>query len=141
VRRDEGSILPLVIFYGVLALVLVLGVTAATSLYLERKRLFTVADGASLVGAEAFDLDQVTATDGVFDPHLRSADVAAAVDGYLAGGGVTRFDRLSVERALSPDGRSATVELAAHWSPPVLTLLVPGGIRIDVVSTARSVFR
>ena len=36
---------------------------------------------------------------------------------------------------------SATVQLSAHWSPPVVSLLVPDGIRIDVTSTARSVFR
>ena len=140
-RRDEGSILPLTIFYGVLALVLVLLVSAATSLYLERKRLFTVADGASLVGAEAFDLTEVTETGGVFDPHLSTTDVASAVDDYLAGDGVTAFDRLAVERAESTDGRSATVELSANWSPPVVSLLVPNGIRIEVTSTARSVFR
>ncbi|CAN5271967.1 hypothetical protein BH11ACT2_BH11ACT2_09830 [soil metagenome] len=139
--RDEGSILPLTIFYGVLALVLVLLVTAATSLYLERKRLFTVADGASLVGAEAFELDRVTQTDGRFDAHLKSSDVATAVRGYLTGGGVTRFDRLTVDRAESSDGRSATVALSARWTPPVVSLLVPGGIRIAVTSTARSVFR
>lgn len=139
--RDDGSILPLTIFYGVFALVLVLLVTAATSLYLERKRLFTVADGASLVGAEAFDLDQVTDTDGAFDPHLRSPDVASAVHDYLTGDGVESFDHLTVDRAVSADGRSATVQLSARWSPPVVSLLVPDGIRIDVTSTARSIFR
>jgi uncharacterized membrane protein len=139
--RDGGSILPLTIFYGVFALVLVLLVTAATSLYLERKRLFTVADGASLVGAEAFDLDQVTDADGVFNPHVKSADVASAVHDYLTGDGVETFDHLAVDRAESVDGRSATVELSARWSPPVVSLLVPDGIRIDVTSTARSIFR
>jgi hypothetical protein len=42
---------------------------------------------------------------------------------------------------VSVDGRSATVELSARWSPPVVSLLVPDGIRIDVTSTARSIFR
>ena len=46
---DEGSTLPLVIFFGFLGLLVVLLVTAATSLYLEKKRLFTLADGAALV--------------------------------------------------------------------------------------------
>lgn len=139
-RSEEGSILPLTIFFGALALAVVLMVTATTSLYLERRRLFTVADGASRVGAEAFDLDQVTESDGSVDPHLRTADVAAAVNGYLVGGGVARFDGLVVVRAESADGRSATVGLSANWSPPVVSLLVPNGIRIEVVSTARSVF-
>lgn len=51
---DDGSTMPLVIFFGFLSLVLVLLVVAASSLYLERKRLFAVADGAALSGAEAF---------------------------------------------------------------------------------------
>ena len=37
------------------------------------------------------------------------------------------------------DGRSATVELSCYWAPPVLTLFVPKGFRIDVTSIARSV--
>ena len=44
--RDEGSILPLILVYGMLGLALTLVVASATSLYLERKRLFTLADGA-----------------------------------------------------------------------------------------------
>ncbi|MDQ1606126.1 MAG: hypothetical protein QOJ18_493, partial [Microbacteriaceae bacterium] len=40
----------------------------------------------------------------------------------------------------SIDGRSATVELSAYWRPPILSLLVPDGIRIDVTGVARSVF-
>ncbi len=56
---DEGSILPLIAGYGALALVVVLLVTAANSLYIERKRLFSLADGAALVGAESFELSAV----------------------------------------------------------------------------------
>ncbi|MCC6269748.1 MAG: hypothetical protein IT190_00550, partial [Microbacteriaceae bacterium] len=59
---DRGSMLPLTIFYGFLSTVLILLVVAATSLYLERKRLFTLADGAALVAAEAFELDDVIMT-------------------------------------------------------------------------------
>ena len=50
IRVEDGSTLLLTIFYAALALVLILLVVAATSLYLERKRLYTLADGASLVG-------------------------------------------------------------------------------------------
>lgn len=139
--RDDGSTLPLVIFYGFLSLVLVLLVVAATSLYLERKRLFTAADGAALVGAEAFDLSDVTlAPEGVLRPTLESDDVADAVADYLEGNPVGDFEQLAVERAVTEDGRSATVQLSAYWRPPLVTLLVPEGIRIDVEAVARSVF-
>lgn len=137
---DDGSTLVLTIFYGFLSLVLVLLVVAATSLYLERKRLFTLADGAALVGAEAFDLAEVVATPAGHRPVLESADVAAAVHGYLAGNPIADFESLAVERADTVDGRSATVTLSATWRPPVLSLLVPEGLRIEVTAVARSVF-
>jgi uncharacterized membrane protein len=138
-RDDDGSMLPLTIFFGFLSLVLILLVVAATSLYLERKRLFTLADGAALVGAEAFELADVTAGPDGVRANLKSADVAAAVEDYVAGHPAD-FDALAVEHAGSDDGRSATVTLAATWHPPVLSPLVPAGVRIEVTAVARSVF-
>ena len=140
VRDDEGSTLLLTIFYAALCLVLILIVVAATSLYLERKRLFTLADGASLVGAEAFSLDAATETPTGVRPNLTSAEVASAVKAYLADNASDSFTALHVDRAVSVDGKSATVELSCFWAPPLLTLFVPKGIRIDVTSIARSVF-
>ena len=139
-RDDEGSMLPLTIFYGILSIVLVLVVVAATSLYLERKRLFTLADGAALVGAEAFALDDVLPTASGYRPTLESPDVAAAVSAYLSSTPTAEFTALRLERAETVDGRSATVELSAYWRPPVLTLLLPEGFRIEVTAVARSVF-
>lgn len=140
-RGDDGSTLPLIIFYGFLSLVLVLLVVAATSLYLERKRLFTAADGAALVGAEAFDLDDVAlSSGGTLRPELKSVDVAAAVSDYLDDNPVGEFEELRVEQATSEDGLSATVELSAYWRPPIVSLLVPEGFRIEVEAVARSVF-
>ena len=82
-KSDEGSTLLLTIFYGFLSLVLVLLVVSASSLYLERKRLFTLADGAALVGAEAFELSDVQITPEGPRLVLDSADVAAAVRSYV----------------------------------------------------------
>jgi hypothetical protein len=138
--RDDGSTLPLVFFFAALCLALVFVVVAATSLYLERKRLFTLADGASLVGAESFTLQQVTPTAAGVHPTLSSAEVAAAVSSYLADNPADAFTNLAVDRAVSTDGRSATVELSCDWAPPVVTLFVPHGLRIRVTSIARSVF-
>lgn len=132
--------LPLTIFYGVLCLVLVLLVVAASSLYLERKRLFTLADGAALVAAEAFELDDVRLTPDGPLATLDSADVAVAASGYLATAPTAGLESLILERAESVDGRSATVGLSAYWRPPLVTALVPEGIRIEVTAVARSVF-
>ena len=138
-RDDEGSTLLLTIFYGFLSLVLVLLVVAASSLYLERKRLFTLADGAALVGAESFELSDVTVTPSGPRVQLQSADVAAAVSAYVAST-PSDFESLRIDRALTVDGRSATVQLSAYWRPPIVSLLVPEGIPIEVTAVARSVF-
>lgn len=138
-NEDEGSTLLLTIFYGFLSLVLVLLVVAASSLYLERKSLFTLADGAALVGAEAFELTAVSLTPNGPRPVLQSTDVAAAVNSYIATT-PQDFQSLRIDRAETVDGRSATVTLSARWTPPFVSLLVPDGIPIEVTAVARSVF-
>ena len=138
-RDDEGSTLPLMIFYGGLSLVLILLVVAATSLYLERKRLFTLADGAALAGAESFGLERVDVTAAGPKPKLESSEVETAVREYLSDARPRGFEQLHVDRASSVDGASATVELSAYWRPPVITVFVPQGIRLEVTAVARSV--
>lgn len=138
-RDEEGSTLILTIFYAMLCLVLVLLVTAATSLYVERKRLFSLADGAALVGAEAFELSDISSSGGGASVALDGARVRAAVTDYI--GAVPHdFEALAVDRAESPEGSGAVVVLSATWRPPVVSLLVPEGLRIDVEASARSVF-
>ena len=139
-RSDDGSILPLTACFGALALVLVLLVTAATSLYLERKRLFTLADAAALTAAESFALADLELTpDGprpvLTPPAVREA--AADFVGRMPAGGL---DQLRILEATTTDGRSATVTLASRWRPPVLTLFLPEGVHVEVTSVARSVF-
>ena len=138
---DRGSTLPLIAGYAGLALVVVLLVTAATALYLERTRLFTLADGAALVGAESFQLSDVTLRDGaVLRPRLQDARVRADVVEYLAAAPTDAFDGLALESASTPDELSARVTLSSYWRPPALTLFVPEGLRLEVTATARSVF-
>ena len=137
---ETGSTIILTIFYSFLALVLIFVVVAATSLYLDRKRLFTLADGAALVGAEAFELSDVTVGPDGPEVILETPDVAAAVTSYLSRVPDPGFEALALESAHTVDGRSATVTLSAYWRPPMVTLLVPDGIRIEVTALARSIF-
>ncbi len=139
VEHDEGSTLILTSFYAFLCLVLVLLVTAATSLYLERKRLFTLADGAALVAAEAFTLGEVAVTAAGPRPTLTDSSVAEAAGEYLATA-PTELDGVRLEAGGTEDGLSATVTVSSAWSPPVLTVFVPDGLRLEVTTTARSVF-
>jgi hypothetical protein len=139
-RGDDGSILPLTIFYAILGLVLVLLVVAATSLYLERKRLYTLADGAALAGAEAFPLDAVTLDGSTPRALLTSAEVDTAAREYLDGNADNELREIRLEQADTRDGTSATVRLSAVWHPPVVSLLVPDGITLEATALARSVF-
>ncbi len=139
---DEGSTLPLIAGFGALGLAIVLVAAAASSLYLERKQLFTLADGAALVGAEAFDLADVTldATTGEPGVLLEPADVHRNVAAFLAGNPNGGFEGLVLEEATSRDGESATVTLSSVWRPPIVTVFFPEGIRIETTATARAIF-
>lgn len=126
--------MPLVAGFAALCLALILIVVSATSLYLERKRLFSVADAAALAGAEAFDLDGATG-----GPRLTQGAVQTAVEQYLAVA-PTGFEGLRLEQAGALDETTATVTLSALWRPPVVSVFVPGGIRVEVSTTGRTVF-
>lgn len=140
---ETGSTLVLTIGFAAFALVVTLVVAAATSLYIERKRLLSLADSAALVGAEAFDLADVRVSEGAkavtvtLDPETVAATVADHIDRV----GPTQFDGLRIEEATTPDGRSAEVSLSSAWKPPVLTLFLPEGLRIEATSSARAVLR
>jgi uncharacterized membrane protein len=138
-RGETGSTLLLTIFYCVLGLAIVLVVASATTLYLERKRLLTLADGAALAGAEAWQLDSVRVDADRLAFELDDADVQAAVSAYL-GDAASDLDDVELVRAASDDGRSATVTLRSVWRAPIDTELVPVAVPIEVTVTARSVF-
>lgn len=139
-RDDEGSVLLLTIFSAVLALAVILGVMAASSLYIERKRLFTVADGAATAAAEAFSLDAVSFLDGRPRIYLTNEQVDAEARQYLAVATTTGSVPIHLVSAQSEDGRSATVTLAGQWYPPVVSMFFPHGIELTVNATARTVF-
>ncbi|MCL2516418.1 MAG: hypothetical protein FWD85_02740 [Microbacteriaceae bacterium] len=138
-RAEDGSILPLVFGFFAIALALVLVVTAATSLYLERSRLYTLADGAALAGADSVVLDAAAGA-GEGAGLLGDAAVAAAAADYLDAATAGRRTPVGIALADSPDGRSARVRLAEDWRPPLLSVFVPSGVHLEVEGRARPVF-
>jgi hypothetical protein len=138
-REEEGSTLLLAIFYCFLGLSIVMVVASATTLYLERKRLFTVADGAALAAAEAWALDAVRIDGDHLAITLDDSEVHRAAARYLEDA-ASDLDDVELVRAASDDGRSATVTLRAVWQAPVHTELLPLAVPIEVTVTARSVF-
>lgn len=139
VDGERGSTMLLMVFFCALGLALVLVVASATSLYLDRKRLFTLADGAALAGAEIWNLDAVQVDGDALSIELDDAGVHRAADEYL-GDAVHHLDEVELVEATSADGRTATVTLRAVWHAPISTDLVPVEVPIEVTATARSVF-
>lgn len=128
----------LTIGFAALAIALIIAVAVATSLLIERRRLFTVADGAALAAAEAFALEQVAFDGATATPELTARAVdRAAIDWAERAAGELR--EVQVEGA-SADARSATVTVSSAWRPPLVSLLLPEGIRLDVTASARSIF-
>ncbi|MGI9823925.1 pilus assembly protein TadG-related protein [Agromyces sp. Marseille-Q5079] len=138
-RDERGSTLLITILLSALAILIVLVVVSASSLYLERKRLFTLADSAALAGAEAWSLDSVALDGDALDLDLQSEAVRAAVAEYLGDAG-SSAETVALVEATSRDGRSATVTLRSVWHAPISTDLVPVTVPVEVTSTARSVF-
>ena len=138
-REDEGSSLILIIFAGLIGLAVIVGTIAATSLYIERKRLFTVADGAALAAAEAFNLDDVQVVNGHARITLTDSAVRSETEHYLQMIPTSESDGVNVLSAVTKDGRSATVSLSKTWHPPVVSIFMPDGLNLEVSSTARTV--
>lgn len=138
-REEEGSSLILIIFAGLISLAVVLGTVAATSLYIERKRLFTVADGAALSAAEAFNLDDVQLVNGVARVTLTDPAVMAKTQDYLRRIPAQDGTGVQIVSARTPDGVSSEVTLHKAWHPPVVSIFMPEGIDLQVTATARTV--
>lgn len=139
IREEEGSSLILIIFAGLIGLGVIIGTVAATSLYIERKRLFTVADGAALVSAEAFKLDDVQVIDGQAHITLSDSAVMEQASNYLAIIPEQDSRGVQIVSARTPDGVSSEVVLRKTWHPPVVSMLMPSGIEITVSAIARTV--
>ncbi|MFS0714797.1 pilus assembly protein TadG-related protein [Microbacterium sp. 2P01SA-2] len=130
---DEGSVLPLTLGYALLAIMLVLVSVDAMSLYLARKQLDTIADAAALAASDGFDF---VVEAGAPRARLDPADVEDLATEVIAASG----DAALVE-AVTPDGVSARVTVATVWRPPVSSILVPDGVRIEATATSRTVLR
>jgi hypothetical protein len=130
----------LIIGFVLLALLLATVVMAASSIYLEHKKLLSLADGASVAAADSFTLGQLGSSAGTPTAVLDGERVRSAAADYLErNSAFARFSDLAVAPGTgSPDGATAVVTLSVAVHPPVVNFLVPDGIRVEASSTARS---
>lgn len=130
----------MILGYITLALLVATVVVGISAVYLEHKRLLSLADGASLAAADSYTLGEVTAQGGRPSAVLNPARVRNVAADFVARSPASqRFSSLAVDAATgTPDGATAVVVLTAAVHPPVVNFLVPDGIRIEATSTARS---
>jgi hypothetical protein len=144
---DAGSISLLTLGFAILAIVLILVVSAATQIQLQRTRLTQMADELALDAADAMDVPAYYAgaaerpTDEAA-VGLSPASMRAVVNGRLAGyAGRYHLDHVSVVAVGSPDGKTAVVSVAVVVRPLFgLEALLPwsDGITLTATSSARA---
>ena len=134
---DRGSVLLLIIGMTALALALVVAGMDATSLYLERKRLFTIADGAALVAAQSFDAS-LALTEG--RPRLSDDSVTRVATDYLRHLSPDAHHSATLGVAQTPDAKTAVVQMRSVWHPPIISVFLPNGLELSVTARARTVY-
>lgn len=139
-RDEEGQVMILIIGYVVLSLFVVTVVMAVSAVYIEHKRLLSVADSAAVAAADTFSLGQVEVSGSAPVTVLNDAAVTDAVTSYLGRTAASeQFHALSVDQSTgTSDSRTAHVVLNAVVHPPVVNFVVPDGISITVTSEARA---
>lgn len=141
--REDGQVMVLIIGYVVISLLVVTIAMAASAVYIEHKRLLSVADSAAIAAADTFSLGQVETTAAAPVTILNDAAVNDAVRSYLSRtAAVESFSGLAIAPSTgTSDSRTAHVVLTAVVHPPIINFIVPEGIPISVDSDARSELR
>lgn len=139
-RDESGQLMVMILGYVLLALLVATVVVGISAVYLEHKRLLSLADGASLAAADSYTLGEVATQGGSPSAVLNPARVRNVAADFVARSPASqRFSDLAVAGATgTPDGSTAVVVLTAAVHPPVVNFLIPDGIRIEATSTARS---
>ena len=138
-RDEEGRVAVLVLVFAMIAMLLIAGVVAATSVHLARMKLLDVADGAALAAANA--LDDTAYRGGVGEAvPLSDTTVRQAAADYVGSrpvpAGMTRWG-LGPGTG-TPDGELAEVHLTCVADVPLVGWMLGDGVTITVVSRARA---
>lgn len=113
---DEGSVLLLGVGLVVVCLLALVMVVDATSAYLQRRSLISLADGAALAGAQAIDLEHYYAHGATTGTRLTGAGVVAAARAHLAAAG----PEVTIEQ-IATDGVHVRVRLSTAVRLPFLS--------------------
>ena len=139
-RDDEGTIGILTLGFAVLAIMLILVVSAATSVHLTRMRLANLADELAEDASDAVSSEgYYTATAGTADVALAQSRMSDAVVAHVAERGTDRLEGVRIVSVDAPDAITArvTVEIIVY---PLFGLeaLMPYVDGITVTATGQS---
>jgi hypothetical protein len=139
---EAGQVTLLVLGFSIVAILLIVGTVAVTSVQLSRMRLLDAADGAALDAADSLDLGAYR--DGLGEAvAVNDATVRGTAAKYLA-------ERPRPESMLawqvapgtgSPDGQTAVVRISGQADLPLVGGLLDtlgGSVTITVESRARA---
>lgn len=138
-RDDGGSVLPLLLVFGLVAGCLAVAGIDVSAAFLARRELANLADGAALAAAQAVD-EAALYTDGSGDLPLSAERVDAAVGRYLA-------DEADVAWTARTDGATVTVVVRREVPLPFAALVRltgaddDGRVPVQATASARAPFR
>lgn len=134
---EHGSVTVFGLGFCVILLLALAGVAATSSVYLARRSLASVADGAAVAAADAIRDTDVLAGLPADRIGLDGSAAAAAVEDSIAESGApSRFVAFAWDAGLADGGRTVVVIVRASAPIPLATSLF--GVRKQVTVRARA---
>ncbi|MEI6360735.1 MAG: pilus assembly protein TadG-related protein [Actinomycetes bacterium] len=130
-RDDEGSVLLLGIGLVVVCVLAVAALVDASSAFLQRQKLFAVADAAAVAGAQAIDLPAYYAHGATSATRLEPAAVSATVTRHLERADARRAIPGMVVTRIWSDGQQVVVGLQSPLRLPFLSGLFGGQVAVE----------
>ena len=135
VKKEEGSVVPLIA--GLCALLLLIGsvTLAITGAHVQTQRLTDFADAQASAVARRLQQEQRMVCVGNGVSGARGYEYAAE---YLQASGASReFESLRIDSVEVADGDTVRVRLSGRIHPPLVSIVVPDGIEVSAYSSAR----
>jgi len=136
-RREQGSVTLFALGFCLVLLTALAGVAAASSVYVTRRALSSIADGAAVAGADAVRESDVLGGAPPEDLRLDgpAAQAAAARAIELSGAGATLED-FAWSGRLDAGDREVVVTTSATADIPLATSLFGRGLTVTVTGRA-----
>ncbi len=133
-KRDEGSVLLLVLGFAGILLTLVAVVADVSAVVLAKRSVASAADGAAVSAAQALDLDAVYDGELGTQLPLRAVEARARVADHE---GLVRAQQPGLRLVLRLEGRTAVVTGSRTVRLP-FRLPGTGPVRVSAVARARA---